>query len=70
MIAQRYVHDILQPRVATHATAPMSSFSTKHALSHTVKVSQDCLHTVTTLPWPALSPDLSPIQHIWDHLRR
>ncbi|GFV35369.1 transposable element Tcb1 transposase [Trichonephila clavipes] len=32
------------------------------------RVSQDCLRTVTTLPWPARSPDLSPIKHIWDHL--
>ncbi|GFX60746.1 transposable element Tcb2 transposase [Trichonephila clavipes] len=26
--------------------------------------------TTATLPWPARSPDLSPIQHIWDHLGR
>ncbi|GFV67569.1 transposable element Tcb1 transposase [Trichonephila clavipes] len=31
---------------------------------------QGCLRTVTTLPWPALSPDLSSIEHIWDHLGR
>ncbi|GFV53075.1 transposable element Tcb1 transposase [Trichonephila clavipes] len=37
---------------------------------HMAKVSQDCLHTVTTLPWPARSPDLSPIEHISDYLRR
>jgi transposase len=23
-----------------------------------------------TLPWPALSPDLSPIEHLWDELGR
>ncbi|GFV75523.1 transposable element Tcb2 transposase [Trichonephila clavipes] len=33
-------------------------------------MSQDCLRTVTTLPWPAPSPDLSLIEHIWDHLGR
>ncbi|GFV15520.1 transposable element Tcb1 transposase [Trichonephila clavipes] len=31
---------------------------------------QDRLRTVTTLPWPARSPYLSPIEHIWDHLGR
>ncbi|GFU08939.1 transposable element Tc1 transposase [Trichonephila clavipes] len=33
-------------------------------------MSQDCLRHITTLPWPALSPDLSPVDHIWDHLER
>ncbi|GFW75386.1 transposon Ty3-I Gag-Pol polyprotein [Trichonephila clavipes] len=33
-------------------------------------MSQDCLRTVTTLPWPARSPDLSPIEHTWDHFGR
>ncbi|GFX69887.1 transposable element Tcb1 transposase [Trichonephila clavipes] len=37
-------------------------------LSHTARVSQDCLRTVTTLPLPVRSPDLSPIKPIWDHL--
>ncbi|GFW17738.1 transposable element Tcb2 transposase [Trichonephila clavipes] len=23
-----------------------------------------------TLPWPARSPDLSPVQHVWDQLKR
>ncbi|GFW98209.1 RNase H domain-containing protein [Trichonephila clavipes] len=28
------------------------------------------LRTVTIFPWPAQSPHLSPMEHIWDHLRR
>ncbi|GFX90764.1 transposable element Tcb2 transposase [Trichonephila clavipes] len=23
-----------------------------------------------TLPWPALSPDFSPVEHVWDQLKR
>ncbi|GFU23385.1 transposable element Tcb1 transposase [Trichonephila clavipes] len=37
---------------------------------HKTVSTQDCLHTVTTLPWPTWSPDLSPIEHIWDYLGR
>ncbi|GFW87629.1 transposable element Tcb2 transposase [Trichonephila clavipes] len=32
------------------------------------RLSQDCLRTVTTFPWPTRFPDLSPIEHIWDNL--
>ncbi|GFV99834.1 transposable element Tcb2 transposase [Trichonephila clavipes] len=39
-----------------------------NARPHMARVSQDCLHMVTNLPWPARSPDLSAIEHIWDHL--
>ncbi|GFV38205.1 transposable element Tcb1 transposase [Trichonephila clavipes] len=45
-------------------------FFNDNARPHTARVSQDCLRTVTTLPWPARSPNLSPIEHIWDHLRQ
>ncbi|GFT58646.1 transposable element Tcb1 transposase [Trichonephila clavipes] len=34
------------------------------------RVSQDCLRAITTLPWPARSSDLSPMDYIWDHLGR
>ncbi|GFU19745.1 transposable element Tcb2 transposase [Trichonephila clavipes] len=42
----------------------------ENARPHTARVPQDCLSTVTTLPWPDRSPDLLPIEHIWDHLGR
>ncbi|GBM35648.1 hypothetical protein AVEN_244532-1 [Araneus ventricosus] len=34
------------------------------------RVAQDFLCHVQTLPWPARSPELSPIQHVWDQLKR
>ncbi|GFS73835.1 transposable element Tcb2 transposase [Trichonephila clavipes] len=49
-------------------TAQRSHFQQDNGRPHTTRVSQDCLHTITTLPWPARFPDLSPIEHIWDHL--
>ncbi|GFV63935.1 transposable element Tcb1 transposase [Trichonephila clavipes] len=45
-------------------------FQQDNARSHTTRASQDCFRTVTTFPWPARSPDLSPIDHILNHLGR
>ncbi|GFT73655.1 transposable element Tcb2 transposase [Trichonephila clavipes] len=71
MMAQRYVHDILQPHVFPLVQwLPGAILQQDNARPHTGRVLQDCLCTVTTLSWPGRSPDLSPIEHIWDHLRR
>ncbi|GFV42919.1 transposable element Tcb2 transposase [Trichonephila clavipes] len=37
---------------------------------HTTRMSRDCLCHIITLPWPARSPDLSPTEHVWNHLGR
>ncbi|GFX70062.1 transposable element Tcb2 transposase [Trichonephila clavipes] len=69
MTAQRYVHDILQPHVLPlMQRLPGAIFQKDKARPHTARVRQDCLRTVTTLPSPARSLDLSPIKHIWGHL--
>ncbi|GFS92427.1 transposable element Tcb2 transposase [Trichonephila clavipes] len=69
MIAQRYVHDILQLHLLPlMPRLPGAIFQQDIAQPHTARVSQDCLCTVTTLSWPARSPDLSPMEYIWDHL--
>ncbi|GFS61646.1 transposable element Tcb1 transposase [Trichonephila clavipes] len=71
MTVQRYVYDILQ----THVLPLMQQlsgaiFQQDNARPHKARVSQDRFRTVTTLSWPARSPDLFPIEHIWDHLGR
>ncbi|GFW42834.1 transposable element Tcb2 transposase [Trichonephila clavipes] len=57
MIAQRYVHDILPPYVLPlMQRLPGAIFQLDNAWPHTASVSQDCLHSVPTLLWPARSP--------------
>ncbi|GFW68350.1 transposable element Tcb2 transposase [Trichonephila clavipes] len=71
MTAQRYVHDILQPHVfPLMQRLPGAIFQQDSDHPLTARVSQNCLRTVITLPWLARSLDLSPIEHIWDHLGR
>ncbi|GFU63223.1 transposable element Tcb2 transposase [Trichonephila clavipes] len=65
MTAQWCVHDILQPHVLpTMRRLPGAIFQQDNAWPPMGRVSQDCLRTVTTLPWPARFPDLSVIEHI------
>ncbi|GFT64975.1 transposable element Tcb1 transposase [Trichonephila clavipes] len=71
MTAQWHVHDILQPHVLPLMQRLSGAiFQQDNARFHTARVSQDCLRTVTTFPWPTRSSNLSPIEHIWDHLGR
>ncbi|GFX60971.1 transposable element Tcb2 transposase [Trichonephila clavipes] len=62
---QWYVHDILQPQVLSLMQMLLGAiFQQENAWPPTASVSQDCLHTVTTLAWSALSTVLSPIEDI------
>ncbi|GFU80771.1 transposable element Tcb2 transposase [Trichonephila clavipes] len=71
MTAQRYVHDILEAHVLSLIRRHLRAiFEQVNSRPLTAMVSQDFLPTITTLPWPARSPDLSPIESIWDHLER
>ncbi|GFX82178.1 transposable element Tcb2 transposase [Trichonephila clavipes] len=47
---------------------PGAIFQQDNAQPPMARVSQDCFRTVSTLSWPVRSPDLSGIEHIWDHL--
>ncbi|GBO00678.1 hypothetical protein AVEN_119799-1 [Araneus ventricosus] len=41
-------------------------FQQNNGRPHTAVVTQHTLQSVDMLPWPARSPDLSPIEHVWD----
>ncbi|GFV60376.1 transposable element Tcb1 transposase [Trichonephila clavipes] len=49
---------------------PGAIFQQYNAQPHTPRVSQDFFCSVNTFLSPTRCPDLSPIEHIWDHLGR
>ncbi|GFV43823.1 DDE_3 domain-containing protein [Trichonephila clavipes] len=71
LTGQRYFDDIFRPHVRPFLNClPWAIFQQDDARPHTAKVAQDFLRHFQTLPWSARSPDLSPVEHVWDQLKR
>ena len=70
----RYRDEILAPVVVPlmNANRGLTLFQQDNARCHTARVCTTYLQQqrVNVLPWPAKSPDLSPIEHLWDVLDR
>ncbi|UYV75823.1 DCXR [Cordylochernes scorpioides] len=67
MTAQRYVDDVLRPVTLPYLQGvPNALYQQDNARPHTARISQQALQDVQMLPWPPYSPDLSPIEHVWD----
>ena len=69
--AQGYINQILQPEAAPflqrHGPAILMY---DNARPHVARICRQFLNrnNVDVLPWPAVSPDMDPIGHIWDYL--
>ncbi|GFV52702.1 transposable element Tc1 transposase [Trichonephila clavipes] len=49
---------------------PEAIFQQDNARPHTARVAQNFIRHFQILPWPARSPDVSPVEHVWDQLKR
>ncbi|GFW87587.1 DDE_3 domain-containing protein [Trichonephila clavipes] len=71
LTGQRYVDDILRLHVGPFVYGvPGAIFQQDNARPHTVRDAQDFLRHFQTLPWPARSPDLFPVEHMCYQLKR
>jgi hypothetical protein len=77
LTGDQYIRDVLQPVVVplfhNHPLATRPVYMDDNARPHRSRACSNAYlqsEAVTSLPWPAMSPEWNPIEHIWDMLGR
>lgn len=66
--SQRYISEVLEPVVLPYLQGlPTAIFQQDNARPHVARIVQEFFvnRQIELLPWPARSPDLSPIENMW-----
>ncbi|GBN42264.1 Transposable element Tc1 transposase, partial [Araneus ventricosus] len=71
LTANLYVSLVIQPVVLPFMNSiQVGVFQQDNDRPNTAVVTQHALQSVDMLPWPARSPNLSPIEHVWNIIGR
>ena len=70
-----YIDQILEEYVVPlfhHGVVPVDIFMHDNAPPHRANVTKQFLvdENVPTMDWPAVSPDMNPIENVWSHMKR
>ncbi|GFU47609.1 transposable element Tcb2 transposase [Trichonephila clavipes] len=74
LTARRYSDEILRPIVVPYAAAIGDDFilMDDNCMPHRANLVEDFLFEegIVRMEWPTCSPDMNPIEHVWDDLGR